>query len=74
MSTTSTPLPVGTELRQAREQTRLSRETLARLSDCSTSRIAQFEQGLRPNVSPALDRVWSVLNALNDRSREGVSH
>jgi transcriptional regulator with XRE-family HTH domain len=64
MATTSTPLPVGPPLREAREQAHLSREQLAQLSGCSTSRIAQFEQGLRPDDSPTLRRVWAVLDAL----------
>jgi transcriptional regulator with XRE-family HTH domain len=57
-------------LRQSRQRTSLSRETLARLSGCSTSRIAQFEQGLRPDASPVLERVWGVIEALLD---EGVT-
>jgi transcriptional regulator with XRE-family HTH domain len=68
---TSTDLPVGADLRAARERARLSREALARLSDCSTSRIAQFEQGLRPDVSQALARCWSVLDVLLDEEVTG---
>jgi transcriptional regulator with XRE-family HTH domain len=64
MSTTSTPLPVGSELRQAREQAHLSREMLAQLAKCSTSTVTQFERGLRPEVSYALERIWDVLRAL----------
>jgi transcriptional regulator with XRE-family HTH domain len=71
-TTDKPPLPVGPELRRAREQTGLSRETLARLASCSSSRITQFEQGMRPAVSPALSRVWRVLTALGAGPREEV--
>ena len=62
-------------LREARERAHLSREHLARLSDCSTSRVQQFEHGLRPDVSPTLKRVWAVLDALlgDEPRREEVT-
>jgi transcriptional regulator with XRE-family HTH domain len=61
---TSTPHLVGAPLREARVKVGLSRERLARLADCSTTAIAQFERGLQPDASPTLDRVWRVLDAL----------
>ena len=70
-SATTTGLPVGAQLRAARERCSLSRERLAALSDCSTSRVEQFELGLRPTVSPALERVWRVLDALGERAEGG---
>jgi transcriptional regulator with XRE-family HTH domain len=64
-------LPVGAKLRSAREACSLSREALARLSDCSTSRVEQFELGLRPAASPALERVWAVIAVLRERAEGG---
>jgi transcriptional regulator with XRE-family HTH domain len=66
-STTTTR--VGQDLRAAREQAGLSRERLARLADCSVDWIKQLERDLP--VSPALDRIWRVLDALDDRPSGG---
>jgi transcriptional regulator with XRE-family HTH domain len=66
MSVVTHNLPVGPELREAREACGLSRERLARLADCSYARVAQLELGMRPAHSPALARIWRVLDALRD--------
>lgn len=65
MSVTDTQA-VGPALREARVRVGLSQEKLARLAGCSTARVTQLERGFRPDVSPALERIWRVLDALAD--------
>jgi transcriptional regulator with XRE-family HTH domain len=68
--TTTTPR-VGVELRSAREKLGLPREKLAALADCSTAWLAQLEGGMTPVSSPALGRIWAVLDELGEPTREG---
>jgi len=68
---TVTSTRVGPELRTARERAGLSREQLARLADCSSSRLAQLEGGMAPAKSEALKRIWRVLDALGAGQRKG---
>jgi transcriptional regulator with XRE-family HTH domain len=42
----------------------LSREKLAALAGCSVAWVAQLEGGMTPSSSPALNRIWRVLDAL----------
>lgn len=57
---------VGSELRTARERAGLSRQQLATLSHCSIGWLQQLEGGMSPAASPALRRIWRVLDAIGD--------
>jgi transcriptional regulator with XRE-family HTH domain len=60
------PTRAGSVLRDARRRAGLTQERLARLADCSTNYVKQFEAGLEPANSPTLDSVWRVVDAMSD--------
>ena len=79
MATTTTEVsgahefPDPDELRALRERAGVSRQRLGELAGCSYSTITVFERGYRPDRSPTLARIVSVLHILNER-RPGEPH
>lgn len=49
-------------LRRCRIEQGLSQEALARLADCSTSLVRQFEAGYQPRSSGAAERIAAALD------------
>jgi transcriptional regulator with XRE-family HTH domain len=61
---TDTAIPI----RAARQARDLSQEKLARLADCSTISVRNFERGLTPTRSEVLPRILAVLGLDLDRT------
>lgn len=59
-------------LRTRREAAGLSREKLARLADCSTASLTNYENGYRPSVAMA-GRIAGALDCLPSDLFEQIS-